>query len=142
MMRQFIYIASLMTGIGLSIVAQGQVMPAMSFSPTWSNLSQPETYQTEGGRWSLPGLAPDKDLAQIASRPMLIPAVNTSSLLGDSFWMGSVTTQSYNQGKVGRYYYWDVQGNLRGSLLFVDIAGKHKRGLKLVFPRHRVIRHP
>ena len=91
-------------------------------------------------KWSLPGLARDKDaiVYKPASPVMHLPA-NTSSLLGDSYWVGSVTSQSYNQGKIGRYYYWDIQGNLRGSYLFVDIAGKNKRGLKLVFPKHRAL---
>ena len=90
-------------------------------------------------KWSLPGLTSDRPRTYRPSRPYLSQPVNTSSLLGNSYWMGSVTSQSFNQGKFGRYYYWDVQGNLRGSHLFLDIAGKNKRGLKLVFPRHRVL---
>ena len=87
-------------------------------------------------RWSLPGLVADKQStfykpsAQLLSLPVS---------QGESYWMGSITTQSYNQGKIGRFYYWDIQGNLRGSNLFLDIAGKNKRGLKLVFPRYRAI---
>jgi hypothetical protein len=49
-------------------------------------------------------------------------------------WISSVTTQSYGNGKFGTYYYWDVQGNLQGTRGFIDIAGKNKRGWKLVFP--------
>ena len=52
---------------------------------------------------------------------------------GGIYWMESMTTQSYNQGKLGTYYIWDVQNNLRESRMFLDIAGKNKRGLKLVF---------
>ena len=88
---------------------------------------------------SLPGFSPDKQSTYKPAIPLMSQPPNTTSLLGDSYWMGSVTTQSYNHGKVGRYYFWDVQGNLRGSHLFLDIAGKNKRGLKLVFPRHRAI---
>jgi len=51
-----------------------------------------------------------------------------------SYWTSNVTTQSYGKGKWGTFYYWDVQGNLREMRGFVDIAGKNKRGLKLVFP--------
>jgi hypothetical protein len=51
-----------------------------------------------------------------------------------NYWTNSVTTQSYGQGKWGTLYYWDVQGNLRETKGFIDIAGKNKRGLKLVFP--------
>jgi hypothetical protein len=50
------------------------------------------------------------------------------------FWTGIVTTQSFNKGKFGTLYYWDVQGNLRGTRGFIDISGKNKRGFKLVFP--------
>src|SRR6476619_1173647 len=28
------------------------------------------------------------------------------------FWTGTVTTMSFNKGKFGALYYWDVQGNL------------------------------
>jgi hypothetical protein len=91
-------------------------------------------------RWSLPGLRGDKQaIVYRPAAPLLSMPVNTTSLQGDSYWMGSITTQSYNQGKIGRFYYWDIQGNLRGSYLFLDIAGRNKRGLKLVFPRHRSV---
>jgi hypothetical protein len=49
------------------------------------------------------------------------------------FWTGNITTMSYNKGKFGTYFYWDVQGNLRGTRGFIDISGKNKRGLKLTF---------
>lgn len=91
-------------------------------------------------KWSLPGLRGDKQATVYrSSSPLLTLPVNTTSLQGDSYWMGSITTQSYNDGKIGRFYYWDIQGNLRGSYLFLDIAGRNKRGLKLVFPRHRSV---
>lgn len=51
-----------------------------------------------------------------------------------NYWTNAITTQSYGKGKVGTFYYWDVQGNLREMRGFIDIAGKNKRGLKLVFP--------
>jgi hypothetical protein len=46
-----------------------------------------------------------------------------------------MTTQTMVDGKMGTYYLWDQQGNLRESRFFVDIGGKKNRGLKLVFPR-------
>jgi hypothetical protein len=49
-------------------------------------------------------------------------------------WISSVSSLSFNNGKFGSYYYWDVSGNLIGTRGFIDIAGKKKRGLKLVFP--------
>ncbi|HEX6889736.1 MAG TPA: hypothetical protein VF141_03560 [Chryseolinea sp.] len=65
--------------------------------------------------------------------------LNVTSVPGDPLWTGSVSAQSFNNGKFGRFYCWDAQGNLRSSYLFVDISGKKKRGLKLVFPRHRLL---
>ena len=64
-------------------------------------------------------------------------AVSGSFYQSDMYWMSSMTTQSYNRGKIGRFYLWDVQGNLRESRIFFDIAGKNKRGLKLVFSKFR-----
>jgi hypothetical protein len=49
-------------------------------------------------------------------------------------WISSVSSLSFNNGKFGSYYYWDVSGNLIDTRGFIDIAGKKKRGLKLVFP--------
>jgi hypothetical protein len=49
------------------------------------------------------------------------------------FWTSNITTMSYNKGKFGTYFYWDVQGNLSATKGFIDIAGKNKRGLKLTF---------
>ena len=66
------------------------------------------------------------------------PAMLTSSgydyrMQNNFFWTGNITTMSYNKGKFGTYFYWDVQGNLSGTKGFIDIAGKNKRGLKLTF---------
>lgn len=83
------------------------------------------------------GLREDRQTHYKLAVPFMSLPLNTSSFSGDTYWMGSVTTQSYNRGKIGRYYYWDMQGNLQGSHLFLDVAGKKKRGLKLVFPRQR-----
>ena len=85
----------------------------------------------------LPGLREDRQSNYKLAIPVLSLPSTSSTFAGESFWMGSVTTQSYNRGKIGRYYYWDMLGNLQGSHLFLDVAGKGKRGLKLVFPRQR-----
>ncbi len=53
---------------------------------------------------------------------------------GHFAWIGSVTSQSFNNGKFGTFYYWDMQGNLQGTRGFIDLAGKNKRGFKLLFP--------
>lgn len=52
-----------------------------------------------------------------------------------SYWLTRMTTQSINGGKMGTNYFWDHQGNLRESPFFVEVGGKRKPGLKLVFPR-------
>jgi hypothetical protein len=75
----------------------------------------------------------DKPLTFRPKSPMML--ASNGSFKSESYWMSSMTTQSYNQGKLGTYYYWDVQNNLAESRMFVDIAGKNKRGLKLVFRR-------
>jgi len=53
----------------------------------------------------------------------------------NSYWLTRMTTQSINEGKMGTNYFWDHQGNLRESRFFVEVGGKRKPGLKLVFPR-------
>lgn len=77
---------------------------------------------------------PDHQQTFRPKSPLMTSLVGSSTKEGN-YWMGSMTTQSYNQGKLGTYYLWDVQGNLRESRMFLDIAGKNKRGLKLVFRR-------
>jgi hypothetical protein len=84
----------------------------------------------------IPGLLSDPT----TNHKLLSPIPLASSGLGydwrlqnNFFWTGNVTTMSYNKGKFGTYFYWDVQGNLRGTRGFIDIAGKNKRGLKLTF---------
>jgi hypothetical protein len=67
------------------------------------------------------------------------PTYLNMSVPGDQFSTGSVSAQSFNNGKFGRFYCWDAQGNLRSSYLFVDISGKKKRGLKLVLAKHRLL---
>ena len=53
---------------------------------------------------------------------------------GQSYWLSSTTTQSFNQGKFGTIYYYDQLGNMRYASPFIDIAGKNKRGLKILLP--------
>jgi hypothetical protein len=75
-------------------------------------------------------------------RSMLSTAVsapNALGLPGDPSWSGSTSARSFNNGKFGKFYCWDAHGNLRSSYLYIDIAGKNKRGFKLVFPRHKFI---
>lgn len=53
----------------------------------------------------------------------------------NTYFLSQMTTQTMQDGKMGTYYLWDQQGNLRESRFFLDIGGKSKPGLKLVFLR-------
>ncbi len=90
---------------------------------------------TQTGLTSVIQLPDDIDNNHRLTSPRLTQTIPAS---GDrrstSYWTSNVTTKSYGRGKWGTFYYWDVQGNLREMRGFVDIAGKNKRGLKLVFP--------
>ncbi len=79
--------------------------------------------------------SPDRQQLFRPRSPMAITLTSSTTFKGENYWMDAMTTQSYNQGKLGTYYLWDVQGNLRESRMFLDIAGKNKRGLKLIFRR-------
>jgi hypothetical protein len=59
-----------------------------------------------------------------------IPFTNKST-----YWLSQITTQSMHEGKMGTFYMWDQQSNLRESRFFMDIGGSRRPGLKLVFPR-------
>ncbi len=65
------------------------------------------------------------------SSPLFTSSINTRN----TYWLSQMTTQTLNEGKMGTYYLWDQQGNLRESRFFVDIGAKSKPGLKLVFLR-------
>lgn len=65
------------------------------------------------------------------SSPLFTSSINTKN----TYWLSQMTTQTLNEGKMGTYYLWDQQGNLRESRFFVDIGAKSKPGLKLVFLR-------
>ena len=130
-------IFSLFLVISAVFPALSQIRTARSTAVALGVLNAPQL--PTGWRRFLPGLKPDVDLTTRNSIPYLALPVSTTALLGELYWMGSTTRQSYNEGKIGRTYYWDVQGNLRGSTLFIDIAGKGKRGIKLAFARHRAL---
>lgn len=81
------------------------------------------------------GLKADEQRTYKFQSPALTTLTGTnSSNQFQSMWINNVTSQSYNNGKFGTYYYWDVQGNLRDTRGFIDISGKNKRGFKLLFP--------
>ncbi|MBS1680887.1 MAG: hypothetical protein JST48_04170 [Bacteroidetes bacterium] len=76
------------------------------------------------------------------SSPQMLNKVllDNGRLQNQFYWTSSVTAMSYNQGKFGTYYYWDMQGNLSGTRGFIDLSGKHKRGFKLLFPWRAIVR--
>jgi hypothetical protein len=51
-----------------------------------------------------------------------------------NYWLSSTMTQSFQQGKFGTIYYYDMQSNMRYARTFLDISGKNKRGIKLLLP--------
>src|SRR5579871_1537572 len=82
-----------------------------------------------------PGVKADPVVNYRARSPLMISSSSWDwRMQNNFFWTGSVTTLSFNKGKFGTYFYWDVQGNLRGTRGFIDISGKNKRGFKLLFP--------
>ncbi|MGE0770596.1 MAG: hypothetical protein AB7K37_02705 [Cyclobacteriaceae bacterium] len=120
-----------------SLSAFSQFRAKRNLFHTLANYFSPEKPSGEGAALIAipPGTQAGLEIQQQFRSPMLLASAGGGRNGGDLYWMSSVTSQSYNQGKLGTYYYWDVQGNLRESHMFFDIAGKNKRGLKLVFPR-------
>jgi hypothetical protein len=106
-----------------------------SLNSSFSTVLSPDTESVPDK--SLWGSFFSGDKQQLYRPKSILPITNFSPYTFKSgiYWMGSITTQSYNRGKLGTFYMWDVQGNLRESRMFVDVAGKNKRGLKLVFRR-------
>ncbi len=68
-------------------------------------------------------------------QPMLAGLAAAPYSNRSTYWLSQVTSQTMNDGKMGTYYMWDQLGNLRESRFFMDIGGKKRPGLKLVFPR-------
>ena len=82
------------------------------------------------------GLQPDEQGIFTYQSPSLTSLPASSQNQSQAFWINSVTSLTYNNGKFGTYYYWDLQGNLRGTRGFIDLSGKNKLGIKLLFPWH------
>ncbi len=82
---------------------------------------------------------PDTWLASQTQNTFQIPVLSHKAAVPfhqmNSYWLTRKTTQSLNNGKLGTDYFWDHQGNMRESRFFVEVGGKRKPGLKLVFPR-------
>jgi hypothetical protein len=82
------------------------------------------------------GLQPDEQSVYTYQSPSLTSLPASSQNQSQAFWINNITSLSYNNGKFGTYYYWDLQGNLRGTRGFIDLSGKSKLGIKLLFPWH------
>lgn len=80
-------------------------------------------------------LPPDRQRYYRLSHPILMQKGPSDFVSSNSYWTAYITTQSFRNGKIGTFYYWDIQGNLRESKLFFNISGKNNRSFKLVFPR-------
>jgi hypothetical protein len=103
-------------------------------SPVDANYSFEQPLLVASKRTVIPGLVADpKRNYRMVSPLMLASSGYNWQMQNNFFWTGNVTTMSFNKDKFGTYFYWDVQGNLRGTRGFIDISGKNKRGLKLTF---------
>jgi len=105
---------------------RSQEIGRYAFAQPFSTLASKKTI--------VPGLFSDPARNYKLSSPVMFAASGYDYRMQNNFfWTGNVTTMSYNKGKFGTYFYWDVQCNLSGTKGFIDIAGKNKRGLKLTF---------
>jgi len=89
-----------------------------------------DLHQSESSTWLHRQQTQSSYLPPVLSGKAAVPFHPLSS-----YWLTRMTTQSMNDGKMGTDYFWDHQGNLRESRFFVDVGGKRKPGLKVVFPR-------
>lgn len=80
-------------------------------------------------------LLPEAPRSYRFSKPIQIPLTSPGLVATNSYWAGSMTTQSLRKGKMGTYYLWDVQGNLRESRFFLDVNRKNRYSFKIVVPR-------
>lgn len=95
----------------------------------------PKTFFESAHKTIIPGLLTDPQRNYKTVSPVMMPSASFDwRMQNNFFWSGTVTTLSFNKGKFGSYFYWDVQGNLRATRGFIDISGKNRRGFKLVFP--------
>jgi hypothetical protein len=127
MTSRFAFLAALILFLSADVV-KGQFIPAQSSSILNSFVDVKKSI-------NIPVVNAGLRYKQVTMPPTHL----NLSVPGDQFSTGSVSAQSFNNGKFGRFYCWDAQGNLRSSYLFVDISGKKKRGLKLALAKHRLL---
>lgn len=103
-------------------------------SPMAANYSYDQPLLGTSKKTVIPGLSADPGRNYRMVSPLMLASSGYNwQMQNNFFWTGNVTTMSFNKDKFGTYFYWDVQGNLRGTRGFIDISGKNKRGLKLTF---------
>lgn len=103
--------------------------------PIAQSFYYPTSILTKGEKTFMPGVFSDPIQNYKSRSPVLMNyPIGDWRTFNHTFWSGTTTQMTFNKGKFGTIYYWDVQGNLRGSRGFIDISGKNKRGFKLVFP--------
>ena len=123
-------ILCVVAGILIETVAVAQFQNAPTPNQYFHSISYPTQQKT-----FIPNLLTDPVQNSRQTSPVLANFSTSDWRAQNSFfWTGTITTMSFNKGKFGTFYYWDVQGNLRGTRGFIDISGKNKRGFKLVFP--------
>ncbi len=113
--------------------AQAQFASASRQAHQQGNYYYSESDYLKGKQsYSFTGWNTDPQLQYRYPSPWMTQWPGTSG--NQSYWLSSTTTQSFNQGKFGTIYYYDQWSNLRYASPFIDIAGKNKRGLKLLLP--------
>ena len=116
----------------VTIATQAQLRSVVKSTTRWDRLASANTtVPTDFVRYTQFG---NTNRHRLSSPRLTQTSTTTSDRRGGTYWTSNITMQSYGKGKWGTFYYWDVQGNLREMKGFIDIAGKNKRGLKLVFP--------
>ncbi len=100
-----------------------------------NQLSSESAYlKVDNNKSFIRGLQSDPQAYAQYSSPWLTFWPGTSGNATHAYWLASTTTQSFNKGKFGTIYYYDMMGNMQYARTFIDIAGKNKRGLKLLLP--------
>ena len=118
--------------LALASQTRGQFQAANNSTLHVRYANSASAYMNGTQRTPIPGLRGDRSVNYRYTSPWLTQWPGTS--VGQGYWLGSTTTQSFNHGKWGTIYYYDMLGDLRYARTFIDIAGKNKRGLKLLLP--------
>jgi hypothetical protein len=130
-MKQFLMAALVLACWSTQAQIRTRGVPVRNAFTTLSTTSTSVKNITLFDRW----IKGDPQRYSRLSVPMFSQRASHATRSSDTYWTGYMTTQSVRKGKLGTYYYWDVQGNLRESRTFFDINRKNKYSFKLVIPR-------